>query len=66
MTYLVRELSTLLKEAGYEPVLNFTGSPIITEGGIAVDIKLNRGLSNWDLVIVKRILEAYSLSVQTC
>lgn len=66
LTYIIRELSTLLKEFGYEPTLGFAGSPVLGDDGLVVEIKLNRVLSERDHTALKKVLEGYASSVSTC
>ncbi|MEM0326168.1 MAG: hypothetical protein QW123_03260 [Desulfurococcaceae archaeon] len=63
VTYVVRELSDLLMEKGYKPVVFFSGSPVVEEGGLQAEIKLDKRLSELDYALIKQLLENMGIEV---
>lgn len=55
---IVRELCSILVEKGYRVSVYFTGNPVVysSEGGLSIDIVLDRVLDKYDYELVKSIL----------
>lgn len=66
LAYVVRELSLLLKVLGYNPVLDFQGSPLVGGEGIVVEIKLDKDMEGKVYEALKRLLESTASTTSTC
>lgn len=59
--YVLREISNILLERGYRPAVHFTGTPMGGNGGISVDIVLDKEMTKSDYDIVKKVIKNLGL-----
>lgn len=63
VNFVIREVCTVLMEKGYRPVVMFTGSPVVREGGMEVKVEVDRDMSDMDYELVARLLENIGIHV---
>lgn len=64
VNFVIRELCTVLMERGYRPVVKFTGSPVVGEGGMEVRVEVDRNMSDADYELLAGMLENMGIQVR--